>query len=203
MRRISSIILVAFALAGCAATPGIPDTTYFRLPPSAPVAALATPLFEHPISVDTLIADGLYSDQALIYSLDPEGARLRAYHYQLWVDPPVRMLQRRLIGVLRDINASSVVADRLPSQTTRLRVSGRIDRFERVRRASGWVAVANLHLRVEGVDDSGVPLLLRDYTHEEPADGDSVRDSVQAMSTALDRILADFLRDLQTAARRG
>ncbi len=186
-------------LGGCASTSGIPDTTYFRLPSRAAVVALPTPLFAQPISVDTLIADGLYSDQALIYSLDPEAARLRAYHYQLWVDPPVRMLQRRLIGALRDFNASTVVADRLPSQAVRLRVSGRIERFERVLRATGWVSVVQLQLRVESSDNE-LPLLLREYSAEVPGSGPSVKDSVTAMGDALDKVLADFLRDLQAAA---
>ena len=186
-------------LAGCASTPGIPETTYFRLPSRAAVVALPTPLFAQPISVDTFIADGLHSDQALIYSLDPEAARLRAYHYQLWVDPPVRMLQRRLIGALRDFNASRVVADRLPSKAERLRVSGRIERFERVQRATGWVAVVQLQLRVEG-SGNALPLLLREYKAEVPAAAASVKDSVTAMGDALDQVLADFLRDLQTAA---
>ncbi len=198
IRRLSVFVIVIL-LAACATAPGIPDTTYFRLPPRAEITPLATPLFDLPISVDTLIADGLYSDQALIYSLDPEGARLRAYHYQLWVDPPVRMLQRRLTGALRDLNAASVVADRLPSSTKRVRISGRIERMERVRRASGWVSVISLMLRVEGSED-GVPLVLREYSAEVPATGASVRDSVQAMGTAFDRVLADFIRDLSVAA---
>ncbi len=195
----SLITLLVVLLGGCASTSGIPDTTYFRLPSRAAVVALPTPLFAQPISVDTLIADGLYSDQALIYSLDPEADRLRAYHYQMWVDPPVRMLQRRLIGALRDLNASTVVADRLPSKASRWRVSGRIERFERVRRATGWVAVVQLQLRVEGVG-SELPLLLREYRAEAPAAATSVKDSVTAMGAALDQVLADFLGDLQAAA---
>ncbi|MGQ0798520.1 MAG: ABC-type transport auxiliary lipoprotein family protein [Pseudomarimonas sp.] len=193
------VALLILLLSGCVSTSGIPDTTYFRLPTRAAVTALPAPLFAQPISVDTLIADGLYSDQALIYSLDPEAARLRAYHYQLWVDPPVRMLQRRLIGALRDLNASAVVADRLPSNAARLRVSGRIERFERVLSASGWVAVVQLQLRVEGGGNE-LPMLLREYKAEVPAAAASVKDSVTAMGEALDQVLAAFLRDLQTAA---
>jgi len=204
-RRLGTVFVSGWAagllllLGGCASTTGIPETTYFRLPQRATVAALPSPLFAQPISVDTLIADGLHSDQALIYSLDPEAARLRAYHYQLWVDPPVRMLQRRLIGALRDFNASSVVADRLPSTAKSLRVSGRIERFERVQRATGWVAVVQLQLRVESGGNE-LPLLLREYRAEVPAAAASVRDSVTAMGDALDQVLADFLRDLQKAA---
>lgn len=199
MLRVCLCFLLAALLAGCASGPGIPDTTYFRLPPRTPVEPLAQPLFAQPITVDTLLADGLHSDQALIYSLDPQGARLRGYHYQLWVDPPVRMLQRRLIGALRDFNAADLVTDRLPSQTARLRVSGRIERFERIRRGEGWVAAVGLQLRVDG-PEGGLPLLLRDYAHEVAAEGTSVRDSVVAMGLALDRIQVEFLRDLQEAA---
>ena len=198
--RLVSVIVGLLMLMGCATAPGIPETTYFRLPPRADVKPLDAPLFDVPVSVDTFIADGLYSDQALIYSLDPDGALLRAYHYQLWVDPPVRMLQRRLLGALRDLNASVVVADRLPSSAKRVRISGRIERFERVRRASGWVSVVSLMLRVEGADD-GLPLLLREYREEVPAAGSSMRDSVQAMGQACDRVFADFLRDMTIAAR--
>lgn len=199
MMRVCLCALLVLLLAGCASGPGIPDTTYFRLPPRAPIERLDQPLFVQPVTVDTLIADGLHSDQALIYSLDPQGARLRGYHYQLWVDPPVRMLQRRLIGALRDFNASEVVADRLPSQTARVRVSGRIERFERIRRGEGWVAAVGLQLRVDG-PDGGLPLLLRDYVREVPADGTSVRDSVLAIGAALDQVQAEFLRDLRAAA---
>lgn len=193
------IVWLILLLGGCASAPGIPDTTYFRLPQRALVTALPTPLFAQPISVDTLIADGLHSDQALIYSLDPEAARLRAYHYQLWVDPPVRMLQRRLIGALRDFNASAVVADRLPSKAERLRVTGRIERFERVKREGVWVSVVQLQLRVEN-SGSELPLLLREYTAEVPAAATSVKASVAAMGDALDQVLVNFLRDLQAAA---
>jgi len=184
-------------LVGCASAPSTPETTYFRLPPRAAVTPLEAPLFADPLSVDTLLADGLYSDQALLYSLDPEAARVRAYHYQLWLDPPVRMLQRRLIATLRARQVAPMVADRLPTHIRQVRVSGRIERFERVQRATGWVSVVSLVLRVDG-PDGGLPLLLREYRAEVAASGASVRDSVAATGVALDQISADFLRDLQT-----
>lgn len=200
MLRALVLTLAALLLAACATAPGIPETTYFRLPPRPAVEASAEPAFPHPIAVDTFIADGLHSDQALIYSLDPAGARLRAYHYQLWVDPPVRMLQRRLIGMLREANAATLVADRLPAQTQRVRVSARLERFERIRRGEGWVTAVTLQIRVDG-PDGALPLLLRDYSEEVPAQGMSVRDSVAALGSAVDRIYLAFLGDLRAAAR--
>jgi cholesterol transport system auxiliary component len=189
--------LVAATLAGCGGgSPGIPDTIYFRLPPRAAAARLAKPL-PQPILVETLLADGLQSDQAIIYSLDPDGARLKAYHYQLWVDPPVRLLQRRLIATLRDAGASELVADRLPHQVDALRISGRLERFERIKTASGWQVAVALALRAER-REGGTPLVLREYSEQLPA-GETLRDSVATMGQAVDRIFAEFLRDLAAA----
>ncbi len=196
------LLAALLALGACASAPGIPDTVYFRLPPRATTSPMAQPALPHPIVVDTLLADGLHSDQAIIYSLDPNGARLKAYHYQLWVDPPVRMLQRRLIGALRDARITDIVADRLPNQVSALRIQGRIERFERVRTATGWRVAVALSLRAD-LRDGKPPLLLREYAQELPAAGNSVRDSVDAIGTALDRIYADFIRDLAEAGRRG
>ncbi|MFA5591403.1 MAG: hypothetical protein WDA70_11975, partial [Lysobacteraceae bacterium] len=61
--------LAAFALllllGACASAPGLPETTYYRLPDAAPVQRLPAPLIELPITVEPFSADGLYSDRAL------------------------------------------------------------------------------------------------------------------------------------------
>jgi cholesterol transport system auxiliary component len=199
-QRLFVLGVFASALVGCASTPGIPDTIYYRLPPRAQIAPLATPPLEQPIVVDTLLADGLHSDQAIIYSLDPDAARLKAYHYQLWVDPPVRMLQRRLIASLRDAGVSRIVTDRLPNEIDALRIEGRLERFERVQRADGWAIAVGLSLRADARDGKP-PLVMKEYVEEAAAGGASVRDSVEAMGAALDRIYAAFVRDLDEAAR--
>ena len=199
--RVIAIALL-LALSACATAPGIPDTIYFRLPPRDPIAPLATPLLAQPIVVDTLLADGLHSDQAIIYSTDPDAARLKAYHYQLWVDPPVRLLQRRLIATLRDAQVSAIVTDRLPNQIDALRIEGRLERFERVQTPAGWTVAVAMSLRAD-LRDGKPPLVLREYAVELPANGESVRDSVAAMGDAVDRIYADFVRDLGEATSGG
>ena len=102
MRRLAPLLLLL--LAGCASSPGIPETTYYRLPEPAAVAAAPAPLFAQPLVVETFQADGLHSDQALLYALDEGGTQLRGYHYQLWVDPPVRALHVPLPLVPRDVD---------------------------------------------------------------------------------------------------
>lgn len=203
-RRIGVALAAAamLALAACAGAPGIPETTYFRLPPRIEGVKLPEPVLQQPIVVDTFYADGLYSDQAIIYTLDPEGARLRTYHYQLWIDPPVRLLQRRLIATLRDAGTSHIVADRLPSEIPTVEVEGRISRFERVRVDTGYRVAVGFTLRADVRDDGRPPLVIKDYFVEVPVQGDTVRDSVNAMGQAVDQLYAEFVGDLVAGAQR-
>jgi cholesterol transport system auxiliary component len=190
---------LALLLSACASAPGIPETTYYRLPPLTPVEAHAEPLSPLPIAVDTFSADGLYSDQALIYALDADANRLRSYHYQMWIDPPGYLLQRRLIDYLRAQNLARLVTDSLPSQLESLRVRGRILRLERVPNGGdGWRVGVSLLLRAD-IRDGGPPLIVRRYATEEAASGPLMGDSVRAMGTAIDRMYADFARDLGAA----
>lgn len=186
---------LALLLAACASAPGIPDTNYFRLPERTPLPVAGTPPLSSPVVVEPFLADGVHSDQALLYSLDPDGARLRAYHYQLWVDPPTRMLQRRLIGAMRDANIAPLVVARLPAQSEHWTVRGQIEAFERIRREDGWHVQLALQLRAD-YGDEPLPRLLRDYRVTLPAGGDSVRDAVRTYGTALDRIYAQFVGEL-------
>jgi cholesterol transport system auxiliary component len=200
--RCPAAILLCLLLAGCASGPGIPETSYFRLPPAAPSAPAVGAALADPVLVQTFLADGVHSSQALLYSVDPDGGRLRAYHYQLWVDPPTRMLQRRLIAQLRAAGVAALVAGQLPPAGTLWRVQGRIEAFERIRRDDGWHVVVALQLRADH-GDAAWPVLLRDYRQERPAGGDTVRDSVRALGAAVDAIYAEFIADLVASAAAG
>jgi cholesterol transport system auxiliary component len=114
----------------------------------------------------------------------------------------VRMLQRRLIATLRDAGVSRIVTDRLPNEVDALRIEGRVERFERIQTASGWTVAVGVSLRADRRDGKP-PLVLREYSQELPAGGDSIRDSVAAMGAAVDRIYADFVRDLDEATPGG
>ena len=197
MRRLAPLLLLL--LAGCASSPGIPETTYYRLPEPAAVAAAPAPLFAQPLVVETFQADGLHSDQALLYALDEGGTQLRGYHYQLWVDPPVRALQRRLLETLRAANASALVVDRLPAHAGSVRVSGRIDALERIPDGEGWKVRVEIGLRVDAAGAER-PLLVRSYREQEPAAGGTVAASVQSLGTAIDRVFAAFMADLAVVA---
>jgi uncharacterized lipoprotein YmbA len=191
--RCRSLSLVALlALAGCASAP-VPDVAYYKMPDPR-VEPRAAPAFPMPVVVDTLLADGLHGEQSILYATKPGGS-VRAYHYQRWNDPPVRLLQRRLIRMLRDGNVSPVVADRLPTSAAAVRVSGLVERFERVRREDGWYAEVRVELRAD-VGEEALPAILRSYEAAVPAGADTIEATVRAFAQATDKALASFVADL-------
>ncbi|MFN7783578.1 MAG: ABC-type transport auxiliary lipoprotein family protein [Lysobacterales bacterium] len=198
-RSLRALLASALLLLGaCASAPGIPETTWHRLPAAAAPARLGTPS-ALPIVVQRLEADGLHADQALLYALDPNGQRLRAYHYHLWVDPPGYLLQRRLIARLYAAGAAGRVTDQLSTRLPAVWVTGRIERFERVPRAGGgYEAHVGLRLRVSR-RDAAEPLVEKEYTATAAAADDSLAASVQALGAATDQAFDSFLRDVGAA----
>jgi len=193
MMRRAAILVLTLLLAACGGAP-VPDQAYYKLPRNDAVTAFPEAPFDDPILVDTFLADGLHDEQAILYATS-EGGSIKGYHYQLWNDPPVRLLQRRLIAHLRDSGiTSNIVADRVPSQLTALRVSGVIDRFERQQTDSGWIAAVRLEMRVD-VGTNELPILLRSYESLQPADNDSIQATVRAFAAAVDDVFARFVAD--------
>ncbi len=187
-------------LAACSVAP-VPDFTWYRLPRAQPLEVAPKPLFDDPIVVSTFSADGLYGDQPLIYALDPGAQQVRQYHYQLWSDPPTRMLQRRLIEQLRDAQVAPEVTDELPDSQPAVRITGTLLRFDRVPAANGgFVAHVAMNLRADRKD--GTPFA-DDYYHAEVAVGEpGLKATVDAYGTALDTIFAQFYAELRKTGVR-
>ena len=186
--------IATVALAGCGA-PTVPDFTYYRLPRPEVLEAAPKPLFGD-IVVDVFAADGLFGDQALIYATDPGAQELRQYHYQLWTDPPTRVLQRRMIEQLRKTNVAGEITDELPASHPAIRISGTILRFDRApNEAGGFTATVALKIRAD--DETGTPMLDDYYRAEKPAADATMRATVDAYGAALDQVFATFYADLR------
>lgn len=196
--RLAAVGLLAL-LAGCASDP-IPDVAYYRLPADQRAAPLQSPVFREPLVVDVLTADGVYSSQAILYQTAPE-APVKQYHYQLWQDPPVRLLQRRLISRLRASRIAPVVTDRLPTSIASSRVSGVIERFERYRKPDdSWGVAVQVELRVDrGLDD--LPMLLKTYEAELDTENATIQAAVRAFGRGVSQIVDEFGVDLARAYR--
>ncbi|MBL8297003.1 MAG: membrane integrity-associated transporter subunit PqiC [Rhodanobacteraceae bacterium] len=199
MKGAATAFLSALLLNGCVSV-SVPEVTWYRLPDPV-LPALAPVRFTRPVDVAVFSADGIYSEQALIYALGKDGQALRTYHYRQWSDPPTRMLQRRLIRVLRDGEAAPQVSDRLPASANALRISALIQRFERVEDAGVWYVDVALQLRVE---HAGVLLAEETYSSRIAAADAEIPATIAAYGQALDQIYAAFiarLADLSSQVR--
>ena len=190
------LIVLAFATAllSACSSPSVPDVTYFRLPPVKALPHVDKPLSLLPIEVEVFTGDGIYAEQAMLYAMTPDASSLRAYHYQVWSEPPSQGLQSRLVEVLRESGISPLVTDRLPASTQALRVHGSIVRYERVKRDTGFVAIVALQMRVD--QDQGEPVLERTYRAEAPAADVNMGSTADAFGVAIDQVFAAFHADL-------
>lgn len=188
------VTLVAMLLLAACSPATVPDVTYFRLPAPAPLPHADKPLSALPIEVAVFTGDGVYAEQALIYSTTPDAGALRTYHYQLWSDPPSRALQARLTTMLRDSGISPLVTDRLPASNQALRVRGSILRYERIKRDQGYEVSVAFEMRVE--QDSGEPVIEQTYAAQAVAADASIEASVRAFGSAVDQAFSKFYADL-------
>ena len=124
---------------------------------------------------------------------------MRAYHYQLWSDPPSRGLQDRLTKMLRQSGISALVTDSLPASTQALRVHGRITHYERCRMRGAYSVRVAFDMRVE--QDNGEPVLEQTYDAEANAADATIGATVQAFGAAVDQALAKFYGDLASLGK--
>lgn len=191
---IAGAFATCIALSACSVAP-VPDYSYFRMPRAQALQVSKQPWSPQPIVVSALVADGLYGDQPLVYALDVQARELRQYHYQLWADPPTRVIQRRLIGLLRNANAAALVTDELPASHPTLHIGGAILRFDRVPRDAGGFGVVVV-LKLSARDSDGEVLVENIYRSEIAASDTSLGGTVTAFGTALDDIFARFYAEL-------
>jgi ABC-type uncharacterized transport system auxiliary subunit len=181
------------ALGGCASDP-VPDVAYHQLP-AFKIATRAAPAVDLPIEVEAFRADGVYNEQPVLYASEDQGS-LRGYHYQLWSDPPTRLLQRRLIETLRKGNFAPLVADRLSPSVEALHLSALIQHFERIKADAGWRIRVQLEFRVER-SENAVPVLLKQYGVDELVADQGMPATVAAFGHAVDQCFAQLLGDLE------
>jgi len=190
-----AMVVAALLLLAACSPPAVPDVTYFRMPAPTPLPHSAKPLSALPIEVEVFTGEGIYAEQAVIYSTSPDGGALRTYHYHLWSDPPTRALQARLTTALRESGISALVTDRLPASDQALRIRGRILRYERVERGEKAYDVhVAFEMRVE--QDSGEPLIEQTYEAQASAGDATMAATVRAFAAAVDEAFGKFYADL-------
>lgn len=196
MKRLPLVLLLLLLLGACARQPPVPADHFYRLP-EPKVHALAEPLVQGVILVNTFQTDGLHNDRSMLYTEDAHAITLNRYHYSYWLDSPPRLLQNYLVSYLRAAKAApTVITD--PGVRAALSISGRIMRLEQQLHGKNSRALIALELRVDGPNPAR-PLLLKDYRVDVTAADDSMESLVLAFQQGLDQIFAQFLSDTRAA----
>lgn len=160
-------------IAGCGATH---PTKYYGLnTPAAPPAS--GPQGSVRLLVGHISSSHLYLEDRLVYmSNDVE---MGTYEYERWAEPPVDMLQDMLVANLRATGQYRAVSRVGSASHGDYVVRGRLDALDEVDKPS---LAARFAFRVELFDPkSGAVVWSGAYSHDEPVQGKTVSDVVEAM----------------------
>ena len=197
----AGFVFVLLAMNGCGTVP-LPDYRYYRPKDSELPSPLERPAIDGVLQIDGFRADGVFGERPIAYSDESEAQKLLQYHYQLWTDPPGAILQRRFIDILAAMKVASSVTARASVRAEPYKLSGLIERLERVKRISGnWEVVVKLRIRVES-PRGALPLLEQTYERKSAATGDSISESVELLGRAVDDIAVSVARDLLVSTKR-
>ena len=186
--------LLALALTACGTIEPVPEDRFYRLLVAAPDRALEAPVLAGLVEVERFVADGLVDKTQIVYSEQRAPHRLEAYHYHFWTEAPVVMIRDQLVGYLRTANAATRVVTPELRVAPDFVITGKIHRLERVV-GGPFEAVIELELGLRE-ENSDRLLLLQTYKAAVPTKGETVGDTVLALTRALDRIFARFVADL-------
>lgn len=195
MRTRLLALVCTMLLVGCAADP-LPEDRFYRLSQQPALRTEAGPLLDGFLQVDSMRAPGILNERQVLYSKQGSNAQLEQYNYHVWVDPPPKLVRQFLIDALRRANVAKLTADRLPVGPDRFRMSGRLQRFERVARGDRWYAIVSVELRLDSPKSESLPLVLDQFESEVEAGGSTVAASAEAFSQALNNIVADVISQL-------
>lgn len=195
-RHQGGLLVSVLMLAACTAPAPLPDFRYYALPEPTAVPAAGKPLFDVPVVIDYLRAEGVRGERPILYTSAADRIKLLQYHYQLWSEPPTTLTQQFLIRKLESARIAPLVTDQLSLRLPALRFTGDLLRFERVRNGESWSAAVELRLRAVSARGE-MPLLDRAYRVEIPATDQNLESSVAAFQQALDRIGEELIEDLR------
>ncbi len=181
----------ALVLAACSSLPAPPPDQYFRLstPPAASAVASAVR-----IQVENVEAHGIYSERPLLFRT---GGATQQYRYELWAEPPAKMLRNTLVDHLRSQYGSEKVWTSEARSPADLVVRGRLRALEQL--LDGNNARALLSLEFVVTDAEGTVIAVSESSEEVPAASSAAADFVAALNQGLTRAYAGLDRRLAQA----
>lgn len=182
------ILLAGFSAACGAARP----YQYYMLDINPPAPPAQTPAYPVKLIVGRVSAPELYRDSRIVYGTGD--VQLGAYEYHRWAELPPEMLQQALITSLRDTGQyRSVTAIGSTSRGDYI-LRSQLYSLYGVDRPS---LLARFSMEVDLFDTkSGETVWSDKYSHDEPVDGKTVTNVVEAMNRDVRAGLTQFATNL-------
>jgi ABC-type uncharacterized transport system auxiliary subunit len=194
MKRSLVIGAALLALGACSSSGPVPRDTYYRLGAAAPAMVRAGGPIEGVLEVPPFRAAGIVNERAILYRDGPR--QLAQYTYHDWMEAPTVMLQRGLIGVLRQAQAFTQVTSPEMRLDRDFELIGDLRQWEHVRETGMSSVAIEVEISIRRVRDN-TQVLLKTYKASEATQGDTVDAAVSAFTRGMDSIYAAVLTDLQ------
>ena len=182
---------MGLALSACSSA-APPEDHFYRLQVDFISPPAERPTFPGVLEVARLDSDGVIVERPLVYTR--EDGVLARYRYDLWSDPPARLLHERMVEALALSKVSEGITVSELRNLSDWVVRGRLQRFEQV--DNGAAVVVRLALAVSSARDGRV-LLLDVYEVKEPTTAPTPEATAAALSRASTKAIADFIADLK------
>jgi ABC-type uncharacterized transport system auxiliary subunit len=183
--QLVSLMMLAIVAAGCGAPRPV---KYYVIDAPAPAANSTSAQIPVVLLVGRFTASHLYRDDRLIYGSGP--VQLGTYEYERWAEPPADMVQNLLIADLRASGQYRSVSRVSSSARGDYIVRGHLLAMYGVDKPE---LVARFSLQLELFEPaSRATVWTQTYTHDEPVQGKTVANIVEA----LDRNISAGLQQL-------
>ena len=187
MKKLLWGMILVLAQSACSTAP-LPEDHYYRLE----IIPAAAQRVDANVTVQTLVASGVYNERPLLYSTAQAPTELRQYHYHYWADLPARMIREQLTAYLRAAQAPTVGAQ-APHD---YQLSGTVLRFEQRLDGSDATAIAAIELVLRHSADAHV-LWRKTYRADIRTHDNSPLAASQGLSQALGSCFAQLVSDLR------
>lgn len=193
VKALAVVGLVGGLLSACSSPP-VPTDTYYNLTAGRSAPASTNSKIDGTVEVPPFRAEGVINERAIVYR--ETATTQKQYTYHFWAEPPAIMLQRSLIDALRRAETFDQVVAPEVRANREYELIGTLRSLEHVVSGGGKVVVEfDVGLRrVRGNET----LFLNTYRTERNA-GPGIGGAVTAMSSALDTLLAQALKDIGSA----
>lgn len=181
------VFICVLLLSACSNLPAPPPDQYFRLitPPAAAVSVNAAR-----IQVETVEAHGIYAERPLLFRENGKAGATQQYRYDLWSEPPAKILRDTLVEHLRAQYGAERVWTSEARAPADFVVRGRLRALEQLLESGGVRALLSLEFVV--TDAEGNVVAVSESSEEIPAASPTTADFVAALNQGLARAYTTF-----------